>query len=371
MHLLLTAKFCIFRHSLDLGDIEVDDIQKAVIEQKVIAELSALDSFSNNNALTALRLKNADDDNTGDNNIEEPMEVSEEQDSDNICGAIDEEDISVEEKRATICLESKGVAEDKETVIENGQCSEQTRYESPSNHASIPLEESEPSDNSESSTEVKDPDNLHIADLSNTDVSSNSDTKFLLNSNLNDTASSLQDQRNSVLKNEDISNSEANEGNHIHSSNVVNEFNSFVYWRTPLPAVNVDLDVVQERLKNENLSATVTNEGKNYANVAASNNELSDSEKSLMETLSDMQIESSADDLQILLEQEDDVLIHTASVNTVSDTHETVDNIGSTHVLGHQLNESSMTMLDGIATQGNNPAINENAGFLQAWHRER
>ncbi|KAL5021325.1 hypothetical protein ScPMuIL_000480 [Solemya velum] len=351
------------RHSLDLGDIEVDDIQKAAIEQKVIAELSALDSFTNNNSLSELRLKKTEE--TCDIKLEEPseepMDISEEIDLDDINGAPSDDgnDLSVEEKRASIFSNSKGV-ENNETVIKNNQCngSEQTCDKSALNLELTPDENVELSEDIEWNTdEITDADNGDIVGISNRDDSSNTDssiTNIFLNTNTNtndEHTESLQDQRNSALENEDNSVSDGNDGDHIHSDNLVNNFNSFQFWRTPLPAVNVDLDLVKGSHKNEQFTASGKDKSMIYAietNVKVFSNELSDSEKSLMKSLTDMQIESNTEESE---GQESEVLFHTASVRTVSETHETVDNIGSTHVLGHNLNESSMTMLDGIATQ--------------------
>ena len=43
-----------------------------------------------------------------------------------------------------------------------------------------------------------------------------------------------------------------------------------------------------------------------------------------------------------------DQTIHTANVSTVSEATEEIVNIGSMHVLGHQANQHTMTVVNGV-----------------------
>ncbi|XP_022341101.2 serine/threonine-protein phosphatase 4 regulatory subunit 1-like isoform X1 [Crassostrea virginica] len=110
------------------------------------------------------------------------------------------------------------------------------------------------------------------------------------------------------------------EEEHIHSDSPISDFNSFTFWRDPLPEVSLDLDITSDnqnvslRTPMENECEPINNDHRSLSPASATNQ----------------------------LYSETGVRIHTANINTVSE--ESVNNIGSTHVLGQNLNE----VMDGI-----------------------
>ena len=120
-------------------------------------------------------------------------------------------------------------------------------------------------------------------------------------------------------------------------------FNSFHYWRDPLPAVDIELDLCETGSPGPQTFTAVSE--------TSSSPERSHQRSLLQvaEQLAELNDDSSSDD------EEDAIKIHTASVSMVTDTTETVANIGSTHVLGHQLNETTMSVVNGVLQDyGNN-----------------
>ena len=103
------------------------------------------------------------------------------------------------------------------------------------------------------------------------------------------------------------------------------DFNDFTFWRTPLPDVNVDLDLVKVKVevqRDQDSGIEVDPLGSQLEGIHMG--------------------EPNRDGSQ------EETTIHTASLNTVSDAPETVTNIGSTHVLGQHLNETTMTVVNGV-----------------------
>ena len=159
-----------------------------------------------------------------------------------------------------------------------------------------------------------------------------------------------------------------------------NSFNSFQFWRRPLPEVDVDLDLIQgapavsgavtatdeaaeKTARDEvqeaarNLSLMVdTEEGTESAEEATMDvSEVSDAMNAAHIAT---QTTSAANSLEL---QDSDISeleggvggkaypqYHTASVITVSDKPETVENIGTTHVIGQHLNQQTMTVVNGV-----------------------
>ena len=108
-------------------------------------------------------------------------------------------------------------------------------------------------------------------------------------------------------------------GDHVQS------FNEFQFWRPPFPSLDVDFDLV---------------DGAPYQP-----NVISKSEDQCGTVEDEVGGEIGSGDRA----RDDEVKIHTASVNTFIEEGETVDNIGSTHILGEQINDVPMAVVDGIA----------------------
>ena len=133
---------------------------------------------------------------------------------------------------------------------------------------------------------------------------------------------------------------------HVH---VDNNFNTFQYWRSPLPEVNIDFDIINGQPTNIHVVAKVKDEEANKVYASAMNvNILSDSSSSAQK---DTILESNSTSSNMIQSdsEKSGVRIHTASVSTVSEgPNETVSNIGSTHVLGQNLGQQHLAIVDGV-----------------------
>ncbi|GFR82145.1 serine/threonine-protein phosphatase 4 regulatory subunit 1, partial [Elysia marginata] len=151
---------------------------------------------------------------------------------------------------------------------------------------------------------------------------------------------------------------------HIHLDN---NFNTFQYWRSPLPEVNIDFDIINGQPTNIHVVAKVKDDDSNKVYASEMNVSISDSSPrvpsidSLVSASSSLPSTSASDTRSSSLTssvlssysmadiEKGGVRIHTASVSTVSDAaEETVAHIGSTHVLGQHLGEQHLTIVDGI-----------------------
>lgn len=155
---------------------------------------------------------------------------------------------------------------------------------------------------------------------------------------------------------------------HVH---VDNTFNNFQYWRSPLPEVNIDFDLINGKPTNIHVVAKVKDDDskKVYAsemNVSISSN-FSDGTSALSDSLSQIDLGTSSSLICSNISSEEDrtgVRIHTASVSTVSDAaDEMVSNIGSTHVLGQHFGEQHLAVVDGVV-QGTEIVIYLSFNFL-------
>ncbi|XP_021372324.1 serine/threonine-protein phosphatase 4 regulatory subunit 1-like isoform X2 [Mizuhopecten yessoensis] len=157
---------------------------------------------------------------------------------------------------------------------------------------------------------------------------------------------------------------------HIHLDNVVTNFNSFQYWRTPLPEIDLDFDIVNGAATNFQVTTKVR-EDKMYSmsgpqdssttNNTSNSNTRASSDR-LSDTLNWLQLAEDKGPSQSVIEE--GVKFHTASVNTVCD--ETVDNIGSTHVLGEHLNETTSKIVDGVVKDISGSSLSDNAEMDEA-----
>ncbi|XP_063441439.1 serine/threonine-protein phosphatase 4 regulatory subunit 1-like isoform X4 [Mytilus trossulus] len=103
------------------------------------------------------------------------------------------------------------------------------------------------------------------------------------------------------------------------------DFNSFNYWRAPLP--EVDLTLSEEHKPDNQLSMYA----RGYDTITLEDIALNDVEKNNVKNLNS--------DNEVLDEGQQ---IMTANVCTLNEVSETVDNIGTTHVIGDQLKELSL-----------------------------
>jgi len=121
-----------------------------------------------------------------------------------------------------------------------------------------------------------------------------------------------------------------------------NNFNTFQYWRSPLPMVKIDLDIINGQPSNIHVVSKVEDSNKVYSSEMSVN--ISSGAKSHRPNPSVTSMSSSSS-----VTQGSGVRIHTASVSTVSDApDETVANIGSTHVLGQHLGQQHLAIVDGV-----------------------
>ncbi|XP_067652589.1 serine/threonine-protein phosphatase 4 regulatory subunit 1-like isoform X1 [Haliotis asinina] len=137
------------------------------------------------------------------------------------------------------------------------------------------------------------------------------------------------------------------EKTHVHIDST-ESFNSFQFWRPPFPQVDLDFDLVDGAPTNIHITAKVQDDDKKvYAtemNVAVSSRGLEDVSTSIAQ----MHVSEKATPVvQTTAVEQAGVKIHTASVSTVSEA-ETVSHIGSTHVIGQQINEVPMAVVDGV-----------------------
>ena len=113
----------------------------------------------------------------------------------------------------------------------------------------------------------------------------------------------------------------------------VDDFNSFTYWRDPLPEIDIDADLSPH---SQQAALRAAAEAKAAAETDGTNAENIDEAAKAIEILS---MNGGAKD------PGEKKTVHVASVSTMEE--ETVTNIGSTHVLGQHLSESTMTVING------------------------
>lgn len=141
---------------------------------------------------------------------------------------------------------------------------------------------------------------------------------------------------------------------HVHLDN---NFNTFQYWRSPLPEVNIDFDIINGQPTNIHVVAKVKDDESKKVYASEMSVSISGPSKNTIESVTDTlssftfgdSMSSSTSSLMTAQVEKSGVRIHTASVSTVSDVaDETVSNIGSTHVLGQHLGEQHLAIVDGV-----------------------
>lgn len=125
----------------------------------------------------------------------------------------------------------------------------------------------------------------------------------------------------------------------IQYDSSLNNYDSFNFWRDPLPEVSLDLEVVNDNQDEQGIvnrsSRTATENECNTINTDISSLTLTDSGNRPACATNQLYGEAG-------------IRIHTASISTMSE--ESVNHIGSTHVLGQNLNEVMDGVVHGVYT---------------------
>ena len=141
---------------------------------------------------------------------------------------------------------------------------------------------------------------------------------------------------------------------HIHLDNI-SDFDSFQFWRTPIPQLDLDLDIVDGKPQNIHVKARVKDEEHHKVYASEMNVQVSgdrDVNSNLSDSLSDLTVCDKLDNPVIntnrseSVSEEDGLLIHKASVSTVSETDNLYNSAASTSVAGQ--NENTLTVIDGV-----------------------
>uniref|UniRef100_A0A2C9JIK6 Uncharacterized protein n=1 Tax=Biomphalaria glabrata TaxID=6526 RepID=A0A2C9JIK6_BIOGL len=153
---------------------------------------------------------------------------------------------------------------------------------------------------------------------------------------------------------------------HVHLDN---NYNTFQYWRSPLPEVNIDFDIINGKPTNIHVVAKVKDEDSKKVYASEMNVSISGSLKprvdSVVDSLSGLSLHNSliqsctSSSFVTSDVEKSGVRIHTASVSTVSDiADETVAHFGSTHVLGQHLGEQHLAIVDGVVQDLSTGSLN-------------
>lgn len=141
-------------------------------------------------------------------------------------------------------------------------------------------------------------------------------------------------------------------------------FNTFQFWRTPLPELNIELDLLSKPSLDQSMlpgiscdsSALIYSLSSSMDHPELGSGTHCVSEQ-LLSSLAEMELGSLSSDLspnsQSISRAEAELraarIIHTASISTVYNPSETVSDIGSTHVFGHHMNDSTKIIVGGLS----------------------
>lgn len=306
----------------------------------------------------------------------------------NVADASEDEDVSIEEKRVKVYLDKLQEEKSTEPVetevlpdVEGNCDSDSTKVilkdatvDETSDIDNVPPDEDtsvssqleterdiesqneencdEDSDTRANEQEESSEESVHVDSEKDTSDLSSATTSNLEGENLEkvqDTSELCEEIAEMKLDN----NTDDETGAHIHSENV-EDFNSFWYWRTPLPEIGLD---AIENIENNSSDIHIGLSNSNGSAVSGLNSDgtSSDSLENKLNADSGLDLE----ELQLELgdnstsegnkdSSSESDKFYTASVSTFAEEGETVDNIGSTHVIGQNLNETTMTVIDGI-----------------------
>lgn len=146
---------------------------------------------------------------------------------------------------------------------------------------------------------------------------------------------------------------------HIHLDNT-SDFDSFQFWRTPIPQLDLDLDIIDGQPKNIHVTARVKDEEHHKVYASEMNVQVGekDMNPSLSDSMSDLTLCDKLDGAVIntnrskSVSEEEGLRIHKASISSVSEADNYLQG-GSMSLVGQ--NENTLTVIDGDV-QGKNYA---------------
>ena len=135
---------------------------------------------------------------------------------------------------------------------------------------------------------------------------------------------------------------------HIHLDNT-NDFDSFQFWRTPIPQLDLDLDIVDGKPQNIHVTARVKDQEHHKVYASEMNVQVGDKDTytNLSDSMSDLTVCDKLDNTVMntnrseSISEDEGVKIHRASVSSVSD----VDR-GTKSTSGQT--ENTLTVIDGV-----------------------
>ncbi|XP_046359884.1 serine/threonine-protein phosphatase 4 regulatory subunit 1-like isoform X1 [Haliotis rufescens] len=277
--------------------------------------------------------------------------------------AVEDQERSVEEMRAEkyeniIKVVEEPVATDgSESAVTLEQIGESTDGDVKDGDAAVKpeMEKLEGEKSAEEASPESDPDALETKEEQTEDQQRKEEEETEVSedkSNVKTSTSCAAEAENSLVSVEDGEEAAGSHVGHSEKTHVhidsTESFNSFQFWRPPFPQVDLDFDLVDGAPTNIHITAKVQDDDKKvYAtemNVAVSARGLEDVSTSIAQMHAS---EKATPVVQTTAVEQAGVKIHTASVSTVSEA-ETVSHIGSTHVIGQQINEVPMAVVDGV-----------------------
>ena len=135
---------------------------------------------------------------------------------------------------------------------------------------------------------------------------------------------------------------------HIHLDNT-SDFDSFNFWRTPLPQLDLELDLVDGKPQNIHVTARVKDQEHHKVYASEMNIQVGDKDSSanLSDSMSDLTVCDKLDNTVMntnrseSISEEDGVMIRKASVSSVSD-----EDSGAKSTSGQT--ENTLTVIDGV-----------------------
>ena len=143
---------------------------------------------------------------------------------------------------------------------------------------------------------------------------------------------------------------------HIHLDNT-SDFDSFQFWRTPLPQLDLELDLVDGKPQNIHVTARVKDQEHHKVYASEMNIKVGDKDSSsnLSDSMSDLTVCDKLDNTVMnttnrseSVSEEDGVKIHKASVSSISDDVE-----GGEKTTGQT--ENTLTVIDGVVQGRKSP----------------
>ena len=134
-----------------------------------------------------------------------------------------------------------------------------------------------------------------------------------------------------------------------HDNKDTEEYNSFLYWRTPLPDVDIAIAAPVVPQHTAKSAPALHDAHERTAAKSQSSVTVGDIASELSENLAGVDIGMSGGDVAQSKDTDDTIVVHTASlITTEEEPTEMVAHFGTTHVLGEHVGESSMKVIDGV-----------------------